>query len=324
MKIITTLLIMITFFCAEHVGVFAAERPQRVKNLAAPVAAPVDTPAPTTTSSATIVPTTTAAPAILSIIPAQAEPGGKVMMFGSGFGTRASAYLGSVEIPSRVTDGRQVEFSIPQQLDPGLYALFLKRSDGAVSRPYNFTILPLRPVLSGLSPDVISSCAQGAEREVTARGQNFLETSQLVFNGTVLKSRYVSNDALSFGVPNIAGGLHQVVVRNSPENSTVALGLIIETKPEIAQVMIGSKYVNYYELIIIGRNFQQNSSVYVDGQKIGGQGGQDLAEREKLIYVDCTKLVYQRHPFSPVDKDFSIMVMNPGGEASQTINVTAP
>jgi hypothetical protein len=74
----------------------------------------------------------------------------------------------------------------------------------------------------------------------------------------------------------------------------------------------------------VGRNFQQNSSVYVDGQQIGGQGGQDLAEREKLIYVDCTKLVYQRHPYSPVNKDFQVKVMNPGGEASQLINVTAP
>jgi IPT/TIG domain len=311
MKIMATILITITLFCAGRVVVSAAERPLRVKNPAAPVAV---TPAPSAA----------AAPAILSIIPAQAEPGGKVMMFGSGFGTQSSAYLGSVEIPSRVTDGRQVEFTIPQQLDPGLYALYLKRSDGVASRPYNFTILPLRPVLSGLSPDVISSCSQGAEREVAARGLNLLETSQLVFDGAVLKSRFLSPEALSFTVPQVPGGLHQVVVRNSPENGTVALGLIIETRPEIAQVMIGSQYVNYYELVIVGRNFQQNSSIYVDGQKIGGQGGQDLGNRENLIYVDCTRLVYERHPFSPVDKDFRIIVMNPGGEASQTINVTAP
>jgi hypothetical protein len=263
-------------------------------------------------------------PSILSIIPAQGEPGSKVMVFGSGFGSQASAYLGSVEIPGKLSDGRQLEFFIPQQLEPGLYALYLKRSDGVVSRPYNFTILPLRPILNGVSPDVISSCSQGAERDVVARGQNFLETSQIVFDGAVLKSRFVASEVLSFNVPQVAGGLHQVVVRNAPDNSTVALGLMIETKPEIAQIMIGSQYVNYYELIIAGKNFQQNSSVYVDGQKIGGQGGQDLSEREKLIYVDCTQLIYQRHPYSPVNKDFRIMVMNPGGEASQAINVTAP
>jgi len=310
MKIITTLLITITLCCAVDAGVFAAERPRRVTTTAAPAVTPA--------------PAAAAAPAILSIIPAQAEAGGKVMMYGSGFGAQASAYLGSVEIPARVVDGKQVEFTIPQQLNPGLYALYLKRSDGAVSRPYNFTILPQRPVLNGLSPDMISSCSQGAEREVTARGQNFLEKSQLVFDGSVLKSRFISAEALSFNVPQVPGGLHQVVVINSPENSSVAVGLMVETKPEIDQVMIGSQYVNYYELAIVGRNFQQNSSIYIDGQKIGGHGGQDLAEREKLIYVDCTKLIYERHPYSPVNKDFRIMVMNPGGEVSQIINVTAP
>jgi hypothetical protein len=309
MKRIAMLLMVITIFCAANLtAVSAAERPKRVRAAAPPAATP---------AAVTV-------PAILSIIPAQAEPGSKVMMFGSGFGTLVSAFLGSVEIPAKVTEGRQLEFTVPLQLEPGIYALYLKRSDGAVSRPYNFTILPLRPLLTGLSPDMVGSCAQGGEREVIARGQNFLETSQLVFDGAVLRSRFLSTEALSFYVPQVLGGLHQVVVRNSPENGTVALGLMIETRPEIAQVQIGSQYVNYYDLVIVGRNFQQNSSVYVDGQKIGGQGGQDLAEREKLIYVDCTKLIYQRHPYSPVNKDFRILVMNPGGEASQPISVSAP
>jgi hypothetical protein len=310
MRIFTMLLITIMLLCAGPIGAFAAERPQRVKTPAAPVPPPA--------------PIAATAPAILSIIPAQAEPGGKVMMFGSGFGTQASAYLGSIEIPARIVDGKQVEFTIPQSLDPGLYALYLKRGDGSASRPYNFTVLPLRPVLNGLSPALISSCAQGADREVTALGRNFIETSQIVFDGSVLKGRFISNEALTFSVPNVAGGLHQVVVRNTPENGSEALGLMIETRPDIAQVMIGSQHVNYYDLVIVGRNFQQNSSIYVDGQKIGGNGGQDLAEREKLIYVDCTKLVYQRYPFSPVNKDFRILVMNPGGEASPAINVNAP
>jgi hypothetical protein len=316
MKNLAMLLMMVMLISIGCWNAGAAERrPQKVKALASPATA---VPAPASTPAAA------AAPAILSIIPAQGEPGSKVMVFGSGFGTQASAFLGSIEIPVKLTESRQAEFTIPPQLDPGLYALYLKRSDGVVSRPYNFSILPLRPVLNSLTPDVISACAQGGEREVTARGQNFLESSQLVFDGAVVRSRFLSSDALVFNVPQVTGGLHQVMVRNAPDNGTVAMGLMIETRPEIVQVMIGSKYVNYYELVIVGKNFQQNSSVYVDGVKIGGQGGADLAEREKLIYGDCTRLIYQRHPYSPVEKDFQIMVMNPGGEASQTINVTAP
>jgi hypothetical protein len=313
MKIISMFAVAVMLVCAAGLCAIAAERPQRVK--ASSAAPPAATPAAAPAASA---------PAILSIIPAQAEPGSRVVMFGSGFGSQASAYLGSIEVVARVADGKQAEFSIPQQTEPGLYALYLKRSDGAVSRPYNFTILPQRPVLNGISPEQISLCAQGLEREVTARGQNFLESSQLVFDGAVLKSRFVSGDVMTFSVPQVAGGLHQVFVRNSPENASVAMALMIETKPEIEQVMIGNRYVNYYDLVIVGRNFQQNSSIFVDGVKIGGQGGQNLAEREKLIYADCTRLIYQRHPYSTVDKDFTIMVVNPTGEASQTISVSAP
>jgi hypothetical protein len=49
-----------------------------------------------------------------------------------------------------------------------------------------------------------------------------------------------------------------------------------------------------------------------------------MAEREKLIYSDCMKLIYQRHPYSPVNKDFRLQVVNSGGEGSQVITVTAP
>lgn len=284
--------------------VYAAGRPKRVKP--EPPQVPV-----------------VSMPTILSIIPAQGEPGDKVTIFGSGFGDKASAFLGSVEIPAKVSDGRQLEFIIPS-LDPGLYALYLKREDGITGRTYNFTILPLRPELNELSPDHITSCAQGRDREINAMGKNFSGTSLLLLDGAAIRSRFISSDNIAFTVPQVSGGLHQVAVRNGPDNVSVTMGLTIETKPEISQVTIGDEYVNYYELIIDGKNFEQNSALYVDGQRIGGRGGQDVAEREKLVYVDCTRLVYQRYPYSPVNKDFRIQVINPGGEGSQLVNVTAP
>ena len=299
-------LILICFLCIVCEAP-AAERPKRGKNEAAQIPVPASVPV-----------------TILSIIPAQAEPGAKVTLSGSGFGELASVFLGSVEIPAQVTAGKQAEFSLPPQLQAGLYALYLKRSDGMIGRSYNFSVLPLRPVLSSLQPALISSCAAGKEREVIARGTNFTDSSMLFFDGAALASTLVSPESISFTVPNVPGGLHQVQVKNTPENSSVALNLVVETKPEIGQVTVGNEYVNYYELIISGKNFTQNSSVYVDGVQIGGRGGQDMTDREKLIYNDCTKLIYQRHPYSPVNKDFRLQVVNPGGDGSQVITVTAP
>jgi hypothetical protein len=276
-------------------------------------------------SEAAPKPSTVAAPVtILSIIPAQAGPGSKVLLSGTGFGENASVFLGSVEITARISGGKLAEFNLPPQLEAGLYALYLKRSDGMTGRSYNFTVLPVRPVLTSLQPALISSCAAGQEREVIARGSNFGSTSLLFFDGAALTSTLLSPESISFSVPAVPGGIHQVQVKNSPENSSVPLVLSVETRPEIGQVTVGNEHVNFYELIITGKNFNQNSSVYVDGLQIGGRGGQDMAEREKLIYVDCTKLIYQRHPYSPVNKDFRLQVANPGGEGSQVITVTAP
>lgn len=283
----------------------AAERPQRVRNTAAPAA--VSLPV-----------------SIVSIIPAQSEPGGRVTLYGSGFGERSTVFLGSVEVAVQITEEKQAEFTVPSQLEPGLYALYLKRADGTTGRSYNFTVLPLRPVLTALSPDHISHCAQGKEREVLAQGANFIPAALLLFDGAVIRSAYLSPESISFSVPHVAGGLHQIMVKNAPENGTVAVALTIETRPEITQVTIGNEQVNYYELIISGRNFTQNSSLYVDGQQIGGRGGQDLVEREKLVYVDCSKLIYRRHPYSPATKDFRLQILNPGGESSQMVTVTAP
>lgn len=287
-----------------NAATFAAERPKRAKTETVKAAPP-------------------AAPAILSIIPAQGEPGTKVTIFGSEFGDKISAYLGSVEIPARATDGKQLEFTIPP-LESGLYALYLKRSDGSLGRVYNFTVLPLKPVLSDLSPSQINSCAEGREREITVTGQNFNENTMLLLDGAVIRSRFISSETIVFNMPQVPGGLHQIMVKNTPDNASVPMALTIETKPEISQVSVGSEFVNYYELIIEGRNFQQNSSIYVDGQRVGGRGGQEVTERERLIYIDCTKLIYQRFPYSPVKKDFRIHVINPGGEGSQVVNVTGP
>jgi hypothetical protein len=303
MKNAAAILIIMTFCLARSAPLFASDRPQRVIN---PAASSQDT-----------------APAILSIIPAQAEPGEKVTIFGSNFGAQISAFLGSVEIPARVIDAKQIEFIVPQ-LDAGLYALYLKRGDGVVGRAYNFSVLPQRPVLSALSPDRINSCAQGGERDVTAVGRNFVETSLLFFDNASIKSRVVSSAAIVFRAPQVAGGLHQIMVKNPPENASVALALEIETRPEVSQVTKGDENVNYYELVIDGKNFQQNSAIYVDGLRVGGIGGQDAAAREKAIYIDCGRLIYQRFPYSPVVKEFRLQVVNPGNEGSRVVNVSAP
>lgn len=261
---------------------------------------------------------------ILNITPIQAEPGARILLNGNGFGDAATIFLGNMELPAKITGNKQVEFTVPLNIDAGLYALYLKRQDGVYSKSYNFTVLQLRPVLKSLLPSKVESCAVVREREISAHGSNFSDSSMLLLDGAVIPSTVVSSDIISFTLPNVPAGLHQIQVKNSPDNSSVSLTLFVESKPEISSVDIGMEHVNYYELLISGKNFNLNSSVYVDGVQIGGRGGQEIVEREKLIFIDCSKLIYQRHPYSPVNKSFRLQVVNPGGESSQVITVTAP
>ena len=276
-------------------------------------------------------------PAILSIIPAQAEPSATVTLTGSDFTARTAVFLGSTEIATQFVDSGHLSFTVPS-LAPGIYALYLRREDGVASRTYSFTVQPLKPVVQDLSPDSIPFCASGSEREVTVIGDNFRKGAMVLFDGVAVRSRYISSESVAFTVPQIKGGLHQVQVKNSDDTASGAAGLIIDTKPDISSVSRGDDYVNYYNLIIEGRNFLQNSTVVVMEEKsleLTGQpqavdvrrlssGSGGGAERDRITYVNCNRIIYQRYPYSPVNKSFQVQVINPGGEESATVAVSAP
>lgn len=259
---------------------------------------------------------------ILSIVPTQGEPGSSVTLSGAGFSDNTTVFLGNNEIQPRVIGAKQLNFDIPK-LAPGLYAIYLRREDGTTSKTYSFSVAPLKPVALSLSPDTVQSCASGGERDVTLTGRNFQEGSQVLFDGAVIASRFGSEDSLSFTVPHVAGGLHQIQVKNPEDTMTVPLALMINSRPEVTSVSQGEDFVSYYELVIEGRNFQQGSVLTVDGKRLGSSSGQ-AGERERLIYFDCNRLVYERHPYDSTPKNFRLQVVNRNGEESAVVQVTAP
>ncbi|MEI8355207.1 MAG: IPT/TIG domain-containing protein [Deltaproteobacteria bacterium] len=259
---------------------------------------------------------------VLSIIPAQGEPGGNVTLYGGGFTSETTGFLGNFEVAARIVGAKQLSFEIPN-LAPGLYALFLKREDNSTSKIYNFTVLPQKPIVTALQPDRVDLCSSGRERDVVITGRHFKENSMVFFDGAVIKSRFITSEAISLTVPDIAGGLHQVQVKNSEEASSMAMALLIDAKPEILSITQGDEFVNYYNLIISGKNFLQNSVLIVDGKRLSGLAT-NSNEQEKLVYVDCSILIYQRHPYDTAPKNFRVQVINSSGAESSVIQVTAP
>jgi hypothetical protein len=275
---------------------------------------------------------------ILSIIPAQGEPETSVTLSGSGFTDKTVAFLGNTATPTEVLSPKQLAFDIPN-LPPGLYALFLRNADGTTSRTYNFNLLPPKPVVDSLSPDTIQYCSPDKEREVVIAGRNFHDRSQVLFDGAVIRGHFNSRESLSFKVPRVAAGLHQVQVKNQGDTLSGAQGLFIDGRPEIDSVTAADDFVNYYNLVIGGRNFQQDSTLVVseerDPDQTGSQGTiaevkrlrsgtANASERERLIYVNCGRIVYQRYPYSTTLKNFKVQLVNPGGEESSVVQVSAP
>lgn len=256
---------------------------------------------------------------ILSIIPAQGEPGKTVILSGSGFTQDTTVYLANNEVTPEVSGTKLLAFEIPD-LQPGLYALYLRRGDSAVSKPYNFTITPPKPSISDLSPDSVVACSSGRDREVTVYGKNFRADSRVLFDGAAIKSSYDSPQSLTFTTPQVPGGLHQVQVQNADDTASGIQALMVDARPEITGVTQGEERVSSYDLLIDGINFQQRSTLVVDGRPIVNSG----LERERVTYVDCTHMVYERHPYDNTLKTLRLQVITPGGGESSVIQVTAP
>jgi hypothetical protein len=260
--------------------------------------------------------------AILSIIPSQGEPGMTVTLSGTGFSEKAMVFLGSAELPARLIAPKQLSFEIPR-LATGLYALFVKNDDGSTSRTLEFSILPVKPVAVSLSPDVVPVCSMVGSRDVTVNGRNFQEGAQVLFDGGAIRSRYLSAEAITFSVPAVKGGMHQVQVRNPEDTHSTPLALLVDNRPEIVAITPGADFVNYYELVIDGRNFLQGSTVVVDGRRIS-QGAPPSGERDRVRYLDCTRLIYERFPADPTSRPLHIQVINPGSEESPVVTVNTP
>jgi len=275
---------------------------------------------------------------ILSIIPSQGEPETSVTISGSGFTSGTTAYLGNNATPTTVIGPKQLNFEIPG-LAPGLYALFLRDADGTTSRTYNFSIMPPKPVIFSLSPDTIQACAPDRERQVVISGQNFQVASQALFDGAAIRGNFNSRESFSINVPRVAAGLHQVQIKNPGDAISGAQGLFIDARPEIDSVTTADDYVNYYNLIIGGRNFQQDSTLVVTEERDLDQSGNQRSdvdvkrlrtgttnafERDRVIFINCGRLIYQRYPYSTVLKSFKVQIVNPAGEESSVVQVSAP
>lgn len=262
------------------------------------------------------------APAILSIIPGQASPGGTVIISGTGFNSESLLYLGIEEIPYKQLSSRQISFELPQ-IPAGNYALYIRQNNGASSKAYSFNVTAVKPSLTSIHPESVSICSSRQDRQISVKGRNFSEGALLLIDGAMVKGTRLSSEEFVFSLPTLPGGLHQIQIKNPDDTTSSAIAILVTSRPEIRNVTQGDDFVNYYELNIEGVNFQQGSALIIDGKKV--MGGQPMpGERDRLVFNSCNKITYQRHPYDNSIKSFQMIIVNPSGEESTQYTVTAP
>ena len=195
----------------------------------------VVTPAPGGGTSAslsfTVLPP---APTVAGFTPTSGPVGTLVTVTGTDFtGASAVALNGTPVTAYTVLNASSLTFTVPVGATSGLIAV--TTPGGTATSATVFTVIVPNPVptLASLSP--ASVVAGSSDFTITVTGTNFGAGSVVLFNGTALRTAFVSATQLTAQVPASAvatAGSYEVVVRNpAPGGGTSAALAFVVTVP---------------------------------------------------------------------------------------------
>lgn len=277
-----------------------------------------------------LAPGAAAALQITSVSPSSASPGEAVTLTGGPFAAGIVVRLGETPVrPDRLDKGR-LTFTVPA-LPPGDYLLQVVERRGQPPRQiFNLRVTAPQPVITALSPATIDICRiqHGTRLSVSGR---FPPGTRILLDGAVVASG--SDGEVSFQLPPLKSGLHQIEAMGPDGRRSLAHPLVIDSAPRIFGIREGADFVTSYEVTIDGENFLFESTLVVNdvpvNPSLAVQGRENippelLPGKDSVRYVDCNTLVYLRHPYSREPKAVTLQVVNPGGEQSQVYQVSIP
>lgn len=274
--------------------------------------------------------------------PATSSPGESIQVFGAGFSSATRVVLGGQELTPTLLHAGQLQLLVPQ-LAEGEYSLQLIAEGKTSAQALRLRIESPVPSIEALSPSNINECSTAQERLVTIRGQNFQPGLHLFLNGATVPITLHDDQHLSFAVPPLSAGIYGLQVLNANGKRSLPHSLYFNNIPKIFSLSEGEDYVNFYQLIIRGKNFYPYSTLVVSEYPVGftdlpprqsiitgrdsGHGGQGTLLRGRndfLNYVDCNTLIYYRFPYSRQLKQLSLQIINSDGKTSAIEQTSMP
>lgn len=280
---------------------------------------------------------------IFSIQPPEIYSGTEITIKGSNFSKDTNIILGDRTFKPFYVTENTVKFNTPSDITPGIYRLILRYNEGS-TLPLSITVKKREPVITNFKPEVLERC--GFNEEVNVIGKNLKEINKININGRNLL--FLKTDSIiSFKIPeevfDKAGNTLNVYLYDENDKIIHLFNIAVNYKPYIEDVEILSRDVNFYILKIIGKNFSNESNLFVNDLVITEQQ-QELSNQnivflqrgkrqnetsqtpmlDRLKFISCNEILYYRYPYTPDDKRLLIYVENQTGEKSNTFITFAP
>lgn len=280
----------------------------------------------------------TSALEITSLAPIRGTPETLVVINGGPFSPEAQPFLGEQYVVPKIITKNYIEFSVPY-LPPGSYSLTVQDNRMVTAQTYQFEVMNPKPQITSISPSILDACPTDPQSPLEINGRNFLPSAAVLVDENTVPNRVINSTLIEVQLPAIhQPGVYGVSVQNQDGASSLPHSLWVNSTPEIMSVEQGSDFVNYYEVIIHGKNFLFNSTLVVKEPEDStvGQGYQQFSFSSRnnadsitpkgnlLSYVDCQTLIYHRYPTSFQVKDLGLQVFNPDGRKSDLYYVSLP
>jgi hypothetical protein len=288
------------------------------------------------------LPTNIPALEITSVSPSRVSPGESVTVSGGLFTRGTQVVLGNQVIEPAGLSEKSLIFTVPA-LEEGDYSLQVQDEGETSPQTFILGITAADPWIDSLSPANIDTCIPLGDNEVTVQGRHFQPGATLLLDGKTIASSQSGSDTISFTPPHLSSGVYGIQVANPNGGRSIPHSLYVNDIPEINNVYTGEEFVNYYQLVIEGKNFFFNSTLLINEYPVGvsdrppeqrvvrSQSASSdpnkqasPSQSDNVRFVDCGTLIYNRYPYSTQPKPVSLKIINPDGKTSSTWDLSIP
>lgn len=254
-----------------------------------------------------------AAAELTAVSPSSGYPGTVVTLAGGPFAEGSVVIVGDQRLAANRLSSARLSFVVPG-VPPGDYLLAVEAAGERSPSSFVLHIMQPPPRIERLDPATLDLCAANAQR-VTVGGSHFQAGAVLLFDGAAIASEQQGEGGLTFVLPGVKAGLHQVQLVNPDGQKSFPRAFSVNGAPVVDDVQFGDDRIVEYELVLRGRNFAAGARVVLNGAP---------AERDSLRQDDCMTLVYVRRPLVRAARELSLQVVNGDGERSNLYRITAP